>query len=180
MVARYDRRRRGLDPVAPDPEVLWELASPAKRVLERIESPSDDHDPFWLVTGYDEVMRISKDNTGFLNAPRATVFTNHDGERFARAITASQGDESPNLVSSLVVLDAPRASDASGVRTHFISSGWPQIYGTMALPQLLREIAIEGLERRVQPILREREAQRSGHLGRGVAAGAGPGSCRAV
>lgn len=73
-----------------------------------IESPTGDHDPFWLVTGYDEVMRVSKDNTGFLNAPRATVFTNKMGEAFARQITAAQGEESPNLVSSLVVLDAPK------------------------------------------------------------------------
>ncbi len=74
----------------------------------RIESPSDDHDPFWLVTGYDEVMKVSKDNATFLNAPRATVFTNKTGEMFARQITAQQGEESPNLVSSLVVLDAPK------------------------------------------------------------------------
>ena len=52
-----------------------------------VESPTGDHDPFWLVTGYDEVMRISKDNAGFLNAPRATVFTNKTGEAFARQIT---------------------------------------------------------------------------------------------
>ena len=73
-----------------------------------VESPTGDHDPFWLVTGYDEVMRISKDNAGFLNAPRAAVFTNKKGEAFARQITAAQGDESPNLVSSLVALDAPK------------------------------------------------------------------------
>lgn len=76
--------------------------------LTRIESPSGDHDPFWLVTGYDEVMKVSKDNATFLNAPRATVFTNKTGEQFARQITAQQGEESPNLVSSLVVLDAPK------------------------------------------------------------------------
>jgi len=76
--------------------------------LTRIESPTGDHDPFWLVTGYDAVMQISKDNAGFLNAPRATVFTNKTGEAFARQVTSQQGEESPNLVSSLVVLDAPK------------------------------------------------------------------------
>lgn len=74
----------------------------------RVESPDGDFDPFWLLTGYDEVMRVSKENALFLNAPRPTVFTNKQGEQFARAITAKQGDESPNLVSSLVVLDAPK------------------------------------------------------------------------
>ena len=73
-----------------------------------VESQTGDHDPFWLVTGYDAVMQISKDNAGFLNAPRATVFTNKTGEAFARQLTSQQGEESPNLVSSLVVLDAPK------------------------------------------------------------------------
>ena len=80
----------------------------AQSPLTWVESPTGDHDSFWLVTGYDAVMQISKDNEGFLNAPRATVFTNKVGEAFARQITALQGEESPNLVSSLVVLDAPK------------------------------------------------------------------------
>jgi cytochrome P450 len=70
----------------------------------RIESPSGDHDPFWLVTRYDDVMRISKDNITFLNAPRPTVFTNKAGEALARKITGG----SANLVQSLVALDAPK------------------------------------------------------------------------
>ncbi len=76
--------------------------------VRRITSPTDDFDPFWLVTGYNEVMRVSKDNATYLNAPRPSVFTNKQGEAFARQITAAQGEESPNLVSSLVALDAPK------------------------------------------------------------------------
>lgn len=74
----------------------------------RIESPTGDHEPFWLVTRYDDVMRISKDNTTFLNAPRPVVFTNKAGEALAREVTTRQGEESPNLVSSLVAMDAPK------------------------------------------------------------------------
>jgi cytochrome P450 len=70
----------------------------------RIESPTGDHDPFWLITRHDDVMRISKDNATFLNAPRPTVFTNKAGEALARQITGG----SPNLVQSLVALDAPK------------------------------------------------------------------------
>jgi cytochrome P450 len=69
-----------------------------------IESPSGDHNPFWLVTRHDDVMRISKDNVTFLNAPRPSVFTNKAGEALARSITGG----SPNLVQSLVSLDAPK------------------------------------------------------------------------
>ena len=80
----------------------------AETPVVRIESPTDDHDPFWLLTRYEDAMRVSKDNARFLNAPRATVFTNKAGEALAREVTRQQGEESPNLVSSLVVLDAPK------------------------------------------------------------------------
>ena len=69
----------------------------------RIGSADNSFEPFWLVTRYDDVMRISKDNAGFLNAPRPTVLTSKQGEALARAVTGG----SPNLVSSLVSLDAP-------------------------------------------------------------------------
>jgi len=69
----------------------------------RIEPPGGEIEPFWLVTRYEDVMRISKDNSGFLNSPRPTVLTSKQGEALARAVTGG----SPNLVSSLVSLDAP-------------------------------------------------------------------------
>jgi cytochrome P450 len=65
--------------------------------------PSGEFEPFWLVTRYDDVMRISKDNTGFLNAPRPDRLTNKRGEALARQITGG----SANLVNSLVAMDAP-------------------------------------------------------------------------
>lgn len=70
----------------------------------RIESATGYHDPFWLITSHEDVMRISKDNVTFLNAPRPSVFTNKAGEALARSITGG----SPNLVQSLVSLDAPK------------------------------------------------------------------------
>ncbi|QIQ87352.1 cytochrome P450 [Erythrobacter sp.] len=59
-------------------------------------------EPFWLVTSYDEVMRISKDNAGFLNNPRPVVFSFNQAIEFSRAATGSD-----MLVDSLVVFDAP-------------------------------------------------------------------------
>ena len=53
----------------------------------RIELPSGEIEPFWLVTRHEDVMRISKDNAGFLNAPRPTVLTSKAGEALARAVT---------------------------------------------------------------------------------------------
>jgi cytochrome P450 len=69
----------------------------------KIESTDGDHDPFWLITRFDDVMRISKDNKTFLNAPRPVVFTNKSGEALARHITGG----SANMVQSLVAFDAP-------------------------------------------------------------------------
>lgn len=76
----------------------------AETPVLRIESPTDDHAPFWLITRHEDVMRISKDNATFLNSPRPTVLTNRAGEDLARQITGG----SPNLVQSLVALDAPK------------------------------------------------------------------------
>ena len=59
-------------------------------------------DPFWLVTRYDDVMRMSKDNAAFLNNPRPVVFSFSEAIRFSRAATGSN-----MLVDSLVVFDAP-------------------------------------------------------------------------
>jgi cytochrome P450 len=61
------------------------------------------HDPFWLITRYDDTMRISKDNITFLNHPRPVVFTLKSGEEFAKAVTGG----SNILVESLVTFDAP-------------------------------------------------------------------------
>ncbi len=74
----------------------------AETPVLRIEAVDDSFDPFWLVTRHEDVMRISKDNARFLNAPRPTVLTSKAGEALARAVTGG-----PNLVSSLVSLDAP-------------------------------------------------------------------------
>lgn len=59
-------------------------------------------EPFWLVTAYDDVMRVSKDNRTFLNNPRPVVFSFNQAIEFSRAATGSD-----MLVDSLVVFDAP-------------------------------------------------------------------------
>lgn len=70
----------------------------------RVVSPDDLHEPFWLVSAFDEVMRISKDNQTFLNNPRSSVFSLRSTDALARAITGG----SPHLVESLVQMDAPK------------------------------------------------------------------------
>jgi cytochrome P450 len=60
-------------------------------------------DPFWLITRYDDAMRVSKDNATFLNNPRTVVFSLTEGIEFAKQMTGG----SPHMVASLVTFDAP-------------------------------------------------------------------------
>ena len=71
--------------------------------VARVEAPDGIHPPFWLVTRYDDVMRISKDNATFLNNPQTVVFSLTEGIEFAKSLTGG----SPHLVASLVTFDAP-------------------------------------------------------------------------
>ena len=73
------------------------------RPVARVVAPDDSFDPFWLITRYDDVMQISKDNKTFLNNPRSVVFSGREGIDFARKVTGG----SPHLVASLVTFDAP-------------------------------------------------------------------------
>lgn len=68
----------------------------------RIVAADDSFDPFWLITRYEDVMRISKDNQTFLNNPRPTVLSTKDAIAFSEKVTGSK-----MLVDSLVVFDAP-------------------------------------------------------------------------
>ncbi len=66
--------------------------------------PEDEglFEPFWFISRYDDVMRISKDNATFLNNPKPVVFSFNQAIEFSRAATGSN-----MLVDSLVVFDAP-------------------------------------------------------------------------
>jgi cytochrome P450 len=114
----------------------------AETPVVRIESPTNDHEPFWLVTKYDDVMRISKDNATFLNAPRSVVFTNRGGEALARQVTAQQGDESPNLVASLVAMDAPKHP-----KLRRLTQDWFMPKNLRSLEGRVRELAAATVDR---------------------------------
>lgn len=103
-----------------DPGTAYEVISPASyaewytlldtfdRLREEnpvalVEAPDGQHPPFWLVTRYDDVMRISKDNATFLNNPRSVVFSLTEGIEFAKQFSGG----SEHMVASLVTFDAP-------------------------------------------------------------------------
>ena len=74
----------------------------AETPVLRIEASDGGFDPFWLLTRYDDVMQVSKDNATFLNNPRPVVLSSREGIEFSRAATGSD-----MLVDSLVTFDAP-------------------------------------------------------------------------
>lgn len=73
-----------------------------KMPVAKIIAEDDLFEPFWIITRYDDVMRISKDNKTFLNNPKPVVFATRQATEFSRAATGSN-----MLVDSLVVFDAP-------------------------------------------------------------------------
>lgn len=90
--AEWDSLLDVFDQLRRDTPVAW--IEPAEEGVFR---------PFWLLTRYDDVMRMSKDNAGFLNNPQSVVFSFNQGLDFARMVTGG----SEHLVSSLVSFDAP-------------------------------------------------------------------------
>lgn len=74
----------------------------ANSPVAKIVAEDDSFEPFWLITRYDDVMRISKDNQTFLNNPKPVVFATRSATEFSRQATGSD-----MLVDSLVVFDAP-------------------------------------------------------------------------
>ena len=70
--------------------------------VAKVVAEDDTFEPFWLITRYEDVMRISKDNKTFLNNPKPVVFATRDATEFSRQATGSD-----MLVDSLVVFDAP-------------------------------------------------------------------------
>jgi cytochrome P450 len=116
----------------------------AETPVVRIESETGEFDPFWLVTRYDDVMRISKDNATFLNAPRPSVFTNKAGEALARRITGQQGAESPNLVQSLVTFDGRHHA-----QMRRLTQDWFMPKNLRSIEAAIRELAAKTVERLV-------------------------------
>ena len=71
-------------------------------VAKVVPEDPDLFEPFWFISRYEDVMRISKDNQAFLNNPKPVVFATKQATEFSRAATGSN-----MLVDSLVVFDAP-------------------------------------------------------------------------
>jgi len=94
----------------------------------------DGFDPFWVVSKFDDILAVERDNTLFHNGDRSTILTTIEADKQVREITGG----SPHLVRSLVQMDNP---DHMNYRR--LTQSW-------FMPQNLR-----GLEDRIREIARE-------------------------
>ncbi len=96
------------------------------------------HDPFWLITRHEDVMRISKDNVTFLNAPRGVVFGMRAGEDLIKSITGG----SPHLVNSLVAIDAP-----THPKYRRLTQEWFMPKNLIQMEDEIRQLAVKTVDR---------------------------------
>ncbi|WP_226699600.1 cytochrome P450 [Qipengyuania gaetbuli] len=96
------------------------------------------HPPFWLVTRYDDVMRMSKDNATFLNNPHTVVFSLTEGIEFAKAMTGG----SEHLVASLVTFDGP-----IHMKYRKLTQEWFMPKNLRSVEDEIREIASAAVDR---------------------------------
>ena len=62
-----------------------------------------DFDPFWVITRYEDVQRIGRDNVAFLNGALSYNLCDRKSIAHARSIN----NDDPNLIRSIVAMDPP-------------------------------------------------------------------------
>jgi cytochrome P450 len=98
----------------------------------------EGYDPFWVITKHADILDVSRQNTLFKNAERSTVLS--DKEAVKRAVEITGG--SPNLVYSLVQMDAP---DHPKLRA--LTQGWFMPQNIRKLEAHIRDIARQAVDR---------------------------------
>ena len=106
-----------------------------------VEDPEGRHPPFWLVSRYDDVMRVSKDNATFLNNPQTVVFSLTEGIEFAKNLTGG----SPHMVASLVTFDAP-----IHMKYRKLTQEWFMPKNLRTLEDEIRELAQKTVDRLIE------------------------------
>lgn len=106
-----------------------------------VEDPEGRHPPFWLISRFDDAMRISKDNATFLNNPQTVVFSLTEGIEFAKSVTGG----SPHLVASLVTFDAP-----THMKYRKLTQEWFMPKNLRTLEDEIHELAVKTVDRLIE------------------------------
>ncbi len=76
----------------------------------------EGYDPFWVVTRFDDIRTISRDNVGFHSGERPLVIMDQQSEAMIRAIS---GGKSYMMARSIVQMDQPEH-----MRYRLLTQGW--------------------------------------------------------
>lgn len=93
-------------------------------------------DAFWAVTKHEDILHVSRNNSLFHNADRATTLIDQSSVARAKAITGG----SPNLVRSLVQMDEP-----DHMKYRALTQGWFMPASLKKREQEIGEIADEAV-----------------------------------
>ena len=116
----------------------WDLSHNAFKELRKsapldVAEP-DGFDPFWVVTKFDDIQAVERQNGLFHNGDRSTVLTTIEADQRVRQMMGG----SPHLVRSLVQMDNP---DHMNYRR--LSQSWFMPQNLRKLEERIREIARE-------------------------------------
>ncbi|MBR9835943.1 MAG: cytochrome P450, partial [Alphaproteobacteria bacterium] len=116
----------------------WDLSHNAFKELRKsapldVAEP-DGFDPFWVVTKFDDIQAVERQNELFHNGDRSTVLTTIEADKRVRQMMGG----SPHLVRSLVQMDNP---DHMNYRR--LSQSWFMPQNLRKLEERIREIARE-------------------------------------
>ena len=96
-----------VDPVAyGEWDGLLDIFSALRSEMPVAKVEAEEFRPFWAITRHEDILRVSKDNSTFLNGTTSTVLGPIMSEMFVAHLTGG----SPHLVKSLVQMDAPEHS----------------------------------------------------------------------
>ncbi|HEY0106095.1 MAG TPA: cytochrome P450 [Rhizomicrobium sp.] len=98
----------------------------------------EGYDPFWVITRYDDLRAISRDNQAFHSGDRSIVLTSHASELLVRKLT---GDK-PFFVRTLVQMDPP-----DHMKYRLLTQGWFAPNRIGALQERLDKLAAASVDK---------------------------------
>jgi cytochrome P450 len=95
-------------------------------------------DPFWVVTRYDDIRAIGRDNKRFPYGERCSVLTDKASDDFTRALTGGN----PNIQNTLITMDPPQH-----MKFRLLTQGWFMPKNLARLDARIGELADKAVTR---------------------------------
>ncbi|MBK8374275.1 MAG: cytochrome P450 [Sphingomonadales bacterium] len=128
-----------VDPVAyGEWDGLLDIFSALRSEMPVAKVEAEGFRPFWAITRHEDILRVSKDNSTFLNGTTSTVLGPIMSEMFVAHLTGG----SPHLVKSLVQMDAPEHS-----KYRRLTQDWFMPANLKKVEAMIRAIARDSIDR---------------------------------